>query len=254
MPPSFFHRDGQPALAYRPQSGTNHDLPAVVFLTGFKSDMAGTKAEFLAHHCAALGQSYLRFDYRGHGLSEGLFEEGTIGLWFRDAMDIIAAKTAGPLILVGSSMGGWIGLLCARALKDRASGFIGLAAAPDFTRDITSKLSAAQKAVLANDGVVHIPNEYGQPYVITQALLEDGEDHCLLDSAIDINCPVRLIQGMKDTDVPWPTAQRIADAVTGYDVKIYLQEDGNHRLSAEDDLALLASLVTELSAFKAACI
>lgn len=247
MPHSFFRRDGQPALAYQWHGGTNQDLPAVVFLTGFRSDMAGTKAEFLAQACAAAGQNYLRFDYRGHGFSEGAFENGTIGLWQRDAMDIIQAKTSGPIVLVGSSMGGWIGLLCTRALKTRVKGFIGLAAAPDFTRDMQSQLSDAQKAVLAEHGVISIPNDYAEPCIITQALLEDGEQHCLLQAPIDITCPVRLIQGMKDTDVPWQTAHRILNALTGTDKQAYFREEGDHRLSSPEDLALLASLVSEVS-------
>lgn len=244
----FLSRPGLPALAYRLVPAARPGLPTVVFFTGFASDMDGTKAAFLSDACTARGQGFLRFDYRGHGRSEGAFTDGTIGTWKQDALDVIDAFTTGPLLLVGSSMGGWIALLTALARKDRAAGLIGLAAAPDFTRDIPARMTEAQKKTLAEEGAFPLPSDYGdRPYSITRALLEDGEHHCLLPGPVDLHCPVRLIQGMKDTDVPWQMAHRISAAVAGEDKKVYLREEGDHRLSAPDDLALLEKLVAELS-------
>ena len=249
MSVSFLKREDAPDLAYIRTKGENEALPTVVFLTGFRSDMMGAKADYLARSCARRGQNYLRFDYRGHGQSGGAFEDGTIGLWLSDALAAIDALTAGPLVLVGSSMGGWIGLLATLARKDRVIGFIGLAAAPDFTRGIPSRMSEAQKEQLAKEGFFYEPNDYDvRPYMITRTLLEEGDAHCLFDAPIDIECPVRLIQGMKDTDVPWQTAHRIANAITGADKTVYLREEGDHRLSSDDDLSLLEKLVAALPA------
>jgi pimeloyl-ACP methyl ester carboxylesterase len=249
--PSFLRRTGQPALAYQQFQPQKADLPTVVFLGGYRSDMNGSKALYLDDTCRAQGQPFLRFDYRGHGQSEGLFEEGTIGLWFSDALAVIDELTSGPLILVGSSMGGWIGLLVARARPERVQGFIGIAAAPDFTKDMEAGMTEAQKLVMARDGVVRIPNHYSdEPYTITQALIQDGPDHFLLDKPLAMRFPVRLLQGMKDEDVPWQTAFRIKNALEegGHeDAKVLLVEEGNHRLSRPEDLAMLAEQVAALS-------
>jgi pimeloyl-ACP methyl ester carboxylesterase len=242
---SFLNRPGAPTIAYEKQNGNG---PTVVFLTGFRSDMAGTKAEFLAESCRKRGQGYIRFDYRGHGQSEGRFEDGTIGLWKRDALDVIDFLTNGSLILVGSSMGGWIALLCALERKDRVKGLIGLAAAPDFTEEISGLMSPEQHAAMERDGFFTLPNDYDdRPYIIRRELIEDGKDHLLLHAPIDLDCPVRLVQGMKDADVPWHRAQKIADTLTGADREIFLREEGDHRLSTPEDLALLERLVIELS-------
>lgn len=249
MSVSFLKREGAPDIAYIRTKGENEGLPCVVFLSGFRSDMMGTKAEFLASSCARRGQPYLRFDYRGHGQSGGAFEDGTIGLWLSDALAAIDALTDGPLILVGSSMGGWLALLAALARKERTKGLVGLAAAPDFTREIPTRMNAAQKSQMDKEGFFTQPSDYGDaPLVFTRTLLEEGEAHCLLDAPVAIDCPVRLIQGMKDADVPWQTAHRISNAITGADKKVFLREDGDHRLSAAGDLALLEQLVVELSA------
>ncbi len=249
---SFLARSGKPAIAYRKQDSADAALPTVVFLTGFRSDMDGTKAVYLADHCAARGQSFVRFDYSGHGKSEGAFEDGTIGQWRDDALDVIDYLTNGPLVLVGSSMGGWIGLLCALARKDRVSGYVGLAAAPDFTRWMKAGMTAEQRQMLAREGYFFLPSGYEEgDYKITAALLEDGEANCLLDAPIDLSCPVRLVQGMKDDAVPWQTAERIAAAMKGSDKQVVLREEGDHRLSTPEDLALIAALVDGLSAPKA---
>lgn len=243
----FLKRANGPDLAYQTIEG-NADLPTVVFLTGFRSDMSGTKAAYLSDLCAKTGQSFVRFDYRGHGQSGGAFEDSNIGLWLQDALDMIDTLTKGPIIVVGSSMGGWIGLLVSLARKDRVVGYIGLAAAPDFTRDIPKRMNETQKQSMEDRGFFELENDYDPAaYKITKSLLDEGEKHCLLDSAIDLQCPVRLIQGMKDSEVPWQMAHRIGNAITTQDKKIYLREEGDHRLSRPEDLELLGNLVKELS-------
>ena len=248
MSVEFLRRDGFPALAYLRTKGENPSLPTALFLSGFRSDMTGTKAEYLAHACERRGQQFVRFDYSGHGQSGGAFTDGTIGSWLEDALAVMDTLTDGPLIIVGSSMGGWIALRAALLRKDRVKGLIGLAAAPDFTRGIPALMTPAQKEELESKGYFTEANEYDSDYIFTKALLEEGERHCMLDGPIAIDCPVRLMQGMKDADVPWQTAHRIANALTTQDKKVYLREEGTHRLSSGDDLALLERLVAELSA------
>jgi pimeloyl-ACP methyl ester carboxylesterase len=247
MSVEFLKRDGFPALAYLRTKGENPSLPTVVFLSGFRSDMMGTKAEYLAQACARRGQEFVRFDYSGHGQSGGAFTDGTIGSWLEDALAVIDMLTDGRLIVVGSSMGGWLALRAALLRKDRVKGLIGLAAAPDFTRGIPAAMTQAQKDELESKGYFTEANEYDSDYIFTKTLLEEGEAHCMLDGPIAIDCPVRLVQGMKDDDVPWQTAHRIANALTTQDKKVYLREEGTHRLSSGDDLALLERLVAELS-------
>jgi pimeloyl-ACP methyl ester carboxylesterase len=214
--------------------------PTVVFLPGFRSDMTGDKATYLAAYCAARGHAMLRFDYSGHGESGGAFEDGTIGTWAADALRVIDAQTAGPLILVGSSMGGWIALLTALARPDRMAGLIGIAAAPDFTEALMwDAMTFEERATLMQEGVLHVPSQYGEPTPITRALIEDGRNHLLLSKPIGIRCPVRLLHGKADPDVPWEMALRIADQVTTDDVTVTLVKDGDHRLSRPRDLALL---------------
>lgn len=248
MPLKFLKREGRPDIAYQETKGENAALPTVVFMGGFRSDMTGSKAEFLHRSCTARGQRYLRFDYSGHGQSGGDFMDGTIGSWLEDSLAVVDTLTQGPLIVAGSSMGGWIALRVALLRKDRVAGLIGLAAAPDFTRDIPKMMTTAQKEDLGSKGYFTEANDYDSPYIFTKKLLDEAEAHCLLDGPIAIDCPVRLIQGMKDKDVPWQTAHRIANAITAADKKVYLREEGTHGLSNEDDLALLEQCVMELSA------
>ncbi|GAB0113387.1 alpha/beta hydrolase [Acidisoma sp. C75] len=220
--------------------------PTIVFLHGFRSDMASGKASFLAEFAAARGQAMLRLDYSGHGSSGGAFEDGTIGLWTEDARRVIDAVTEGPLILVGSSMGGWIGLNLARRLAERVAAFIGIAAAPDFTETlIWNTMTEAERARLLAEGVVHAPSEYGPPIPITRGLIEDGRRHLLLSAPLPLHCPVRLLQGQQDADVPWRTALAIGERVEGTDLRIILVKDGDHRLSRPQDLALLGQTVAE---------
>lgn len=223
--------------------------PTVVFLPGFRSDMTGDKATHLAAHCAAIGQAMLRFDYSGHGASAGRFETGTIGIWAADALLAIDSLTAGPLILVGSSMGGWIALLTALARPHRVAGLIGIAAAPDFTETLMwAAMTPAERAVLARDGLLEVPSEIGGPFPITRALIEDGRRHLLLGASIALTCPVRLLHGQRDPDVPWETALRITERIAGPDVRITLVKDGDHRLSRPHDLALLTRTLDGLLA------
>jgi pimeloyl-ACP methyl ester carboxylesterase len=231
-------------LAYHRSPGA---VPGVVFLGGFNSDMTGSKAEFLAAWCAARGQAFLRFDYSGHGTSEGRFEDGTIGRWAEDAACVIAALTEGPQILIGSSMGGWIALLLVARRRVSVRALIGIAPAPDFTEDLMwAEFPPAIRDAIMRDGVWHRPSEYGAPYPITRALIEDGRNQLLLRGPIALDCPLRILQGQQDPDVPWRHALRIAEAVTGGDVRVTLIKDGDHRLSREGDLAVLGETVAQL--------
>ena len=232
------------SLAVRPLPGR---APTVVFLPGFRSDMEGDKASHLARLCAASGQAMLRFDYSGHGASGGRFEDGTISRWSEDALVAIDRLTAGPLILVGSSMGGWIALLAALARPHRVAGLVGLAAAPDFTeRLMWDAMAPPERTRLLTEGVLMLPSAYGPPTTITRALIEDGRRHLLLDAPIPITAPVRLLHGQADPDVPWETSLRLAARLAGADVRVILVKDGDHRLSRPADLALLGETLAPL--------
>jgi len=221
----------------------------VVFLPGFRSDMNGDKATALATDCAVHNQAMLRFDYSGHGASGGQFADGTIGRWAEDALAVIDHASEGPLLLVGSSMGGWIALLVARARPERVIGLVGIAAAPDFTEVLMwQAMSFEQRATLMSDGVLYVPSQYGDPYPITRALIEDGRNHLLLHEPITLDCPIRLLHGQCDPDVPWEFALRIADQVRSRDVRVILVKDGDHRLSRPQDLALLRQTINALLA------
>lgn len=246
----FLSRLGKPDLAYCsiPESSTNQNKPHIVFMGGFRSDMGGTKAMFLEEVCRSQGLGYTRFDYSAHGQSEGTFEDQTIGTWLQDGLDILdhvlVNKSA---ILIGSSMGGWIGLLCALKKPGQIKGFIGIAAAPDFTKDIyENRMSDAQRMSLRTHGHVAVDNDYGDPYIITNTLIEEAKAHLLLEQGIPIKIPVRLIQGMKDTDVNWQHAFRIKNAIPDGDVEVLLIEEGDHRLSRPSDLQKLENTLLSL--------
>jgi pimeloyl-ACP methyl ester carboxylesterase len=231
-------------LAWASQQGSS---PTVVFLPGFRSDMTGDKSTAIAAFCEKRGQACLRFDYSGHGASGAQFEDGTIGRWKDDALAVIDGKSEGPLILVGSSMGGWIALLTAMARKARVAALIGIAAAPDFTEALMwQAMSFAEREILMRDGVLRVPSQYGDPTPITLKLIEDGRSHLLLDQPIEIDCPVRLLHGQCDPDVPWEMALRIAEQVTSKDVQVTLVKDGDHRLSRPADIELLLRTVGAL--------
>lgn len=234
--------DGRLAWARLPGKG-----PGVVFLPGFRSDMQGSKAIFLRDHCAARGQAFLRLDYSGHGESDGRFEDGTIGQWAADALALFDALTSGPQILVGSSMGGWIALLIARQRAARLAGLIGIAPAPDFTEALLwPALPPEARQALVRDGIIHLPSQYGEPTPITRALVEDGRRQAVLNAPIDLPCPIRILQGMADPDVPWRHALRILDTLAQGDARVTLIKDGDHRLSRPEDLRLLAETLDSL--------
>jgi pimeloyl-ACP methyl ester carboxylesterase len=233
------------ALAWAALPGTG---PTVVFLGGFRSDMEGSKALHLRDACAEQGRAFLRLDYSGHGISGGAFEEGTIGAWTEDAALVIQSQAPGPVVLVGSSMGGWIALLLARRWGEaRVRAVIGIAAAPDFTEALMpGEFSEAERAALARDGVLRRPSQYGDPIPITLRLLTEGRNHLLLPGPIPYAGPVRLLQGMADPDVPWKHALRIMEALPGPDAELTLIKDGDHRLSRPQDLALLVRALDAL--------
>ena len=221
--------------------------PTVVFLPGFNSDMNGSKALAVRAFCEARGQAMLRLDYSGHGESGGAFIEGSIGQWCEDALKVIEARTKGELLLIGSSMGGWIALLLALRLGARVSAYVGIAAAPDFTEDLMWQAMAPhEREALLRDGRIETPSEYGEPLVITRHLIEEGRSHLLLGGPIAITAPARLLQGQQDPDVPWETALKLASRLEAADVQILLIKDGDHRLSRPADLALLTRTLASL--------
>jgi len=246
----------QPEKAMRMDRGDGVELayayapgraPTLVFLPGFMSDMTGEKATMLAEHAAGLGHACLRLDYSGHGASGGQFIYGTIGTWTRDALFLIDSLTQGPLLLVGSSMGGWIALLVALARRDRVAGLVGIAAAPDFTETLVwQSLMPEEQTTLLRDGLLRVPSAYGGEQIFTKALVEDGRNHLLLGAPIPITCPVRLLQGQRDDDVPWETAIRLAARLESADVGITLIKDATHRFSRPGELELLRQVVTNL--------
>ena len=243
--PEILARDDGGTIAYCQTPGKP---PGVVFLTGFKSDMTGSKALALEDYCRNRGQAFLRFDYTGHGCSSGDFEDGTIGKWADDAVLALDQLSEGPQVLVGSSMGGWIMLLAALARPDRVAGLVGTAAAPDFTEDLMrGELSSEQLKQVEAQGFTEIPNCYDEePYKITKALLDDGRNHLLLKTEIPLDCPVRLIHGDKDADVPWQTSLRIAENLRSRDVETLFVKGGDHRLSEPHDLNRLTGTVGRL--------
>ena len=225
-----------------------HHTATVVFLPGFMSDMTGDKALAVEAWCEAHGPACLRLDYSGHGASGGRFEDGNIGRWTEDALFLIDHCAPGPLILVGSSMGGWIALNVAVRRPERVRALVGIAAAPDFTETLMwPAFTAQQRAALLRDGELRIPSEYGGEQIITRTLIEDGRNHLLLGGPIRLTCPARLLHGQQDPDVPWQTALRLAERLQSDDVRITLIKDGTHRLSRPQDIALLCDTVAELS-------
>lgn len=242
---SVLDRGGGANVAYAYSPG---DSPTVVFLCGYASDMDGTKARFLEAHCRRRNQAYLRFDYQGHGASSGRFEDGTLGLWLGDARAVIESVTTGSMLLVGSSMGAWIMLLVALALKHRVAGLLGIASAPDFSEELLRPaLSPEQSARLERDGMLALPSRYaGMPRMLSRAFLDEARRHLLLRGPIALNCPVRLIHGLKDPDVPWRTSLRLVERLDSDDVQLTLVKDGGHRLSGADELNLIGAVLDAL--------
>jgi pimeloyl-ACP methyl ester carboxylesterase len=240
---SGFLEHGGERLAWRRLEG---DAPTVVWLGGFRSDMTGTKAQALADWAAARGRGFVRFDYSAHGQSSGDFLQATVTGWRSDALAVIDALTEGPLVLAGSSMGGWLACLAALARPERVQGLALIAPAADFTeRLIRPGLSPEARRAIAVDGVWMQPSEYGDPNPITRVLLEDGARWSILPGPVAIDAPVRILQGGEDDAVPWRHALALAEAITAPDLVFTLIRDGDHRLSRPRDIERLLAAVEE---------
>ena len=238
--------DGE-MIAWRRVDGAG---PTVVWLGGFRSDMTGSKAQALADWAAATGRGFVRFDYLGHGESSGDFRsKGAITRWREDALAVLDELTFGDAVLVGSSMGGWLACLAAMARPERVKAMVLIAPAADFTEALMKpRMPPQAHAALATEGVWMRPSDYGDPYPITRTLLEDGARWSILGGEpIPIHCPVRILQGGADPDVPWRHALELAQSLAGEDVVFSLIKDGDHRLSRDQDIARLLAAVAELS-------
>lgn len=235
----YLTRPGGARIAFEHLAGRG---PTIVFLPGYMSDMQGTKAVALEAWARAHGRAMLRLDYSGCGASGGRFEDGTLDIW-RDDVLALLEMIEGDVVVVGSSMGGWLMLLVAEALGPRVAALIGVAAAPDFT---DWGYTEAEKDRIARDGKVEQPSAYGEPLITTAAFLRSGQTHLRLDNGIDVDCPVRLLHGQCDHDVPASIALRLAAALRSADVQTILVKDGDHRLSRPQDLALLIATVENL--------
>jgi pimeloyl-ACP methyl ester carboxylesterase len=247
--------DERRRLAVRAQAGS---APGLLWLGGYKSDMKGTKAEALAHWAEQANRACIRFDYSGHGESGGAFTDGTIGRWLADALAVFDACCRGPQILVGSSMGGWLALLMVRALRQRQegapeakpasiAGLVLIAPAVDFTEELMWKrFTPAIRRELEEHGVWTRPSEYSpEPYLVTRQLIEEGRGHLLLGGMIETGCPVRILQGVEDPDVPWQHAVELVSRLASDDVVLTLVKDGDHRLSRPEDIERLIRAVAE---------
>lgn len=230
-------------IAYHLTAGKG---PAIVFCGGLKSDMEGTKALHLEDWATSNGRAFLRFDYSGHGISDGAFEDGCIGDWFEDASAAIDLID-GPVILVGSSMGGWVSLLLTRERPDKVAGLVTIAGAPDFTEDgYWAGFSDAEKATVMNEGRIEIPNEYVEPYVITRRLIEDGRTRLILRSPLQFDMPVRILQGAADDVVLQSVAERLFAHATGDDIQLTVVKGEDHRFSSPRCLAVIEKSVVEI--------
>lgn len=232
-------------LAYDYFEGSS-PLPPIIFLCGFKSDMMGSKAEWLSNACKSQNRSFLRFDYFAHGQSGGDFMDFTIGKAVSDTMFMMNEFIDRTAIIIGSSMGGWVGLRLLQMIPEAIHGFIGIAAAPDFTRKIYASLDDGHIAQMDEKGYVEEPSDYDEPYIFTKLLLDEGEHHCLLDHKIDFDGPIHLLQGKQDTSVDWHMTDAI-NHVLDNKAKITLIDDGDHSLSRPQDLEILKHAIDEMS-------
>jgi pimeloyl-ACP methyl ester carboxylesterase len=244
---------GERLIAIRQDAGA---APGVFWMGGFKSDMKGTKAAALAQWARENGRSCVRFDYSGHGESGGDFTAGTIGGWLEDSLAVFESEAKGPQVVVGSSMGGWLALLLVRELRRRktegraaagtVAGLVLIAPAVDFTEVLMwQRFPAKIRQEIGTKGVWHRPSDYGEPYPITRGLIEDGRKHLLLGGMIETGCPVRILQGVQDPDVPWNHAVELTSRLAQDDVVLTLVKDGDHRLSRPEDLERLMRAVAE---------
>jgi pimeloyl-ACP methyl ester carboxylesterase len=242
---------GARSIAVRARAGS---APGLFWLSGFNSDMQGTKALALDAWAAAHGRACVRFDYSGHGISGGAFIEGTIGRWLEESTAVFDRFCDGPQIAIGSSMGGWLALLLARALMRRRAerpratlaGLVLIAPAADFTEQLMwNGFPPEVREEIETKGVWLRPSQYGEPYPITRALIEEGRNHLLLGSTIEVGCPVRILQGAQDPDVPWQHAFTLAHRLPSDDVVLTVIQDGDHRLSRPQDIARIVAAVNE---------
>jgi pimeloyl-ACP methyl ester carboxylesterase len=217
--------------------------PTLVFLPGYMSDMTGTKALALEAWAVNRGRAMLRLDYSGCGASGGRFEDGTLDVWRDDVLLAIELMVRGPMVLVGSSMGGWLMLLVAQALGNQVKGLVGIAAAPDFT---DWGFTDQEKGQIEKHGRIERPSDYGDPMLTTAAFWQSGKAKRQLVDEIPLDCPVRLLHGQQDPDVPWDISMQLADRLRSDDVQVTLIKDGEHRLSREQDIALLIATVDQL--------
>jgi pimeloyl-ACP methyl ester carboxylesterase len=244
----------QRPLAVRQRDGA---APGLVWLGGYKSDMKGTKAAALDAWAQENGRAIVRFDYSGHGESGGAFTEGTIGRWLADSLAVFDACCRGPQILIGSSMGGWLSLLLVRELTRRGknapasvAGMVLIAPAVDFTEVLMwNRFTPAIKQELQEKGIWARPSQYSpdEPYLVTRTLIEEGRNHLLLGGLIETGCPVRILQGVMDPDVPWEHAVELVSRIARDDVVLTLVKDGDHRLSRPEDIERLIAAVAEIS-------
>jgi len=252
-PPTFIEVGSERAarrIAVRARTGS---APGLFWLGGFNSDMRGTKALALDAWAAEKNRACVRFDYSGHGESGGSFAEGTIGRWLEESVAVFEQFCVGPQVVIGSSMGGWMALLLARELarrgESRASlaGLVLIAPAPDFTEQLMwNGFSPEVRHEIETKGVWLRPSQYGEPYPITRELIEEGRKHLLLGSAIEVGCPVRILQGAQDPDVPWRHAFALTERLPSDDVVLTMVQDGDHRLSRPQDIARIIAAVAEL--------
>lgn len=241
-PPEYLTRADGIRLAYRYVAG---DGPTIVFLPGYMSDMQGGKAQAVAAWAKANGRAMLRLDYSGCGESDGAFEDGTLDIWRDDVLAVIRHVESGPILLVGSSMGGWLMLLVAEALPKQVAALVGIAAAPDFTE---WGFTESEKTQIIAAGKIERPSDYGyDPMVTTRGFWESGQTNLKLANEISISCPVRLLHGQRDVDVPWETSVRLAEKLRSSDVQTNLLKDGDHRLSRDQDIILLIDVVGKLA-------
>ncbi|UWR21461.1 alpha/beta fold hydrolase [Sulfitobacter sp. S190] len=242
--PSYFDTPQGRRLAYHRLDGHG---PTLVFLGGLKSDMEGTKAIHLEAWARAKGQSFLRFDYSGHGMSGGTFEQGCIGDWHEDTLAVIDTLIDGDIVVVGSSMGGWQALLLARARPERIAGMVGIAAAPDFTEDgWWAGFTDSQRSELDSVGQIALPSDYMEPYIVTKRMIDDGRAHLVLRARLDLPFPVRLLQGTADTAVSVEVATSLLAHANSPDMQLLLVKDADHRFSDGPCLALIENAVEEV--------
>ena len=241
--PDFITNERGQKLAYHYIPPKDKTLPSVVFLGGFRSDMNGSKAMYLQDWAERHGRGFLRFDYSGHGQSDGVFERGCIGEWAQDAADVINTVTQGAQILVGSSMGGWISLLLAKRKAVKIAGFVGIAAAPDFTANMWDGMNEDQRKMLIADGTIDLPSDYDTPYPISHKLILDGADNFVLNTPLAMAHPTRLLWGTDDKDVSRQVTLRLLDHMEGADIRLYIVKNADHGFSSAPCLGLIQKAI-----------